>query len=273
MQREYQRWFSHALQRDMEMLVLGHAGDRVVAFPPATGRFYDLEDCGLLRSVSDRIERGYYQCFCVDSVDSESWHNSGPARARARRHEQYESYLLNEVVPFSEGHNPNSFLITAGDGFGGYHAVNFGLRHPDRVQRVLGMSGLHDIRRFTDGVLDDAVYFNNPCEFIAGERDPARLHALRRLEIILPSAGTIPRARATSAFPDNSGRRGLETPYASGTDSRTAGLPGGPCFPCISAGTIDGPTRVGRPHRSMHIYSVAPPEKIRKNDENRVHQF
>jgi esterase/lipase superfamily enzyme len=47
------------------------------------------------------------------------------------------------------------------------------------------MSGLYDIHPFSDGVLDDAVYFNNPCEYIAGERDPARLHALRRLEIIL----------------------------------------------------------------------------------------
>jgi esterase/lipase superfamily enzyme len=121
----------------MEMLVLGHAGDRVLAFPPAMGRFYDWEDCGLSRSVSDRIEQGNYQFYCVDSVESESWYNPGPPWARARRHEQYDSYLLNEVVPFSEGHSPNSFLITARTGLGGYHAVNFGLRHTDRVQRVL----------------------------------------------------------------------------------------------------------------------------------------
>jgi esterase/lipase superfamily enzyme len=185
MQREYQRWFSHVLQRDMEMLVFGHAGDRVLAFPQAMGPFYDWEDGGLIRSEADRIGRGHYQFYCVDSVDSESWCNPGPVWARARRHERYDQYLLNEVVPFSEGHNPNSSLVAAGAGFGGYHAVNFALRHPDRVQRVLGMSGPYDIRSFSDGHLDDAVYYNNPCEFIAGECDPARLHALKHLDIIL----------------------------------------------------------------------------------------
>ncbi len=33
MNREYLRWFSPSLQRDMEMLVFGHAGARVLVFP------------------------------------------------------------------------------------------------------------------------------------------------------------------------------------------------------------------------------------------------
>src|SRR2546430_2707991 len=121
MQREYQRWFSHDLQRDMEMLVFGHAGDRVLAFPPGMGRFYDWEDCGLIRAEPDRIGRGDSQFFGVDSVDGEGWYHPGRPWARASRHEQYDQYLLNEVVPFSDGHNPNSLLVTAGAGFGGYH--------------------------------------------------------------------------------------------------------------------------------------------------------
>src|SRR5206468_3512709 len=99
------------------------------------------------------------------------------ATARARRHEQYDQYILNEVLPYSEQRNPNPFLITTGASFGGYHAVNFALRHPDRIGRTLGLSGLYDIRRFTDGHHDDAVYYNNPCEFVAGESDPGRLDA------------------------------------------------------------------------------------------------
>jgi esterase/lipase superfamily enzyme len=47
------------------------------------------------------------------------------------------------------------------------------------------MSGLIDIRRFTDGVSDDLIYFHNPAEFIPLEHDPERLAALRAMDIIL----------------------------------------------------------------------------------------
>lgn len=46
--RSYHRWFSASLQRDMEVLVFGHAGTRVVAFPTSQGRFFDWEDRGLI---------------------------------------------------------------------------------------------------------------------------------------------------------------------------------------------------------------------------------
>jgi esterase/lipase superfamily enzyme len=33
MQRQYQRWYSHSLGRDMELLVFGHAGPPIIVFP------------------------------------------------------------------------------------------------------------------------------------------------------------------------------------------------------------------------------------------------
>jgi esterase/lipase superfamily enzyme len=47
------------------------------------------------------------------------------------------------------------------------------------------MSGLYDIKRFTDGYSDDNVYFNNPMDFIQHEHESGRLAALRRMDIIL----------------------------------------------------------------------------------------
>jgi esterase/lipase superfamily enzyme len=47
------------------------------------------------------------------------------------------------------------------------------------------MSGIYDIKRFADGHHDETVYFHNPLEFIANEREPARLAALKRIDIIL----------------------------------------------------------------------------------------
>src|SRR5919199_2789202 len=98
MQREYQRWTSPALGRDMEMLVFGHAGAPVLVFPTSLGRFYEYEERGMVAALSEHLEQGWIQLVCVDGIDSESWycgwcHPSG----RVWRHMQYETYVLQEV--------------------------------------------------------------------------------------------------------------------------------------------------------------------------------
>jgi len=184
--RSYHRWSSPSLQREMELLVFGHGGARVVAFPTSAGRFFDWEDRGLIGALSDHLENGWIQIFCVDSVDGESWYakDRHPAE-RAKRHMQYDHYVLNEVLPFTAERNPNPFLIVTGASFGAYHAANFAFRYPHLVGRVIGMSGYYDIKRWTGDYSDDNVYSNNPCDFLAHEHDPARLDALRNIDIIL----------------------------------------------------------------------------------------
>src|SRR6266702_2942121 len=95
------------------------------------------------------------------------------------------SLLVNEVLPFTIQHNSNPYLISAGTSFGAYHAANFAFRYPQLVGRVIGLSGYYNIKNFTNGYSDDNVYFNNPCDFIQNEHDPARLDALRHIDIIL----------------------------------------------------------------------------------------
>ena len=170
----------------MELLLFGHGGAKVLAFPTSQGRFYDWESRGLVGALRDPLERGYVQICCVDSIDSESWYagHRHPAD-RARRQCEYDAYVLNEVLPFFDARNGTPFTIATGASFGGYHAVNFALRHPDRVNRVLGMSGIYDIRRFVGTYSAECVYFNNPCDFIASEFDRHRLALLRRLDVIL----------------------------------------------------------------------------------------
>ena len=185
MNREYHRWHSPALGRDMELLVFGHAGARVLVFPTSQGRFFEWEDRGMVAALGEHLERGWVQLYCVDSVDAESWYarRRHPVE-RARRHVQYENYLLNEVLPLSSRINPTPFLITTGASFGAYHAANLAFRHPRVVDRLIGMSGLYDIRRFARGYYDETIYFNNPYDFLRNEQDPARLDALRHQDII-----------------------------------------------------------------------------------------
>jgi esterase/lipase superfamily enzyme len=186
MNREHHRWFSPSLQRDMDLLVFGHAGARVLVFPSSMGKFFEWEDRGMIGVLAEHLERGWLQLYCVDSVDSESWYAKGKhPHDRAVRQTEYERYLLNEVLPLSWQKNANQFLISTGASFGAYHAVNIALRHPGLFGRVLGMSGLYDIKEQTGGWSDDEVYFHSPADFIQNEYDQGRLDALRRMDIIL----------------------------------------------------------------------------------------
>ncbi|HLZ25505.1 MAG TPA: alpha/beta hydrolase-fold protein [Ktedonobacterales bacterium] len=186
MNRDYARWYSPSLGRDMELLVFGHSGARVLVFPTSQGRFFEWEDRCMMDTLRHHLEQGWIQIFCVDSVDGESWYNKGVHPAvRAARHAQYDAYLRNEVLPYTTSRNDNPYFITTGASFGAYHAFNFALRYPDVVNRALGMSGLYDISGFVDGYSDDNVYFNNPVAYIPNEHEPGRLDALRRLDLIL----------------------------------------------------------------------------------------
>jgi len=184
--RDYQRWFSPSLGRVMELLVFGHAGARVLVFPTSLGKFFEWEDRGMVDALAEPIERGWFQLYCVDSVDAESWYakDRHPSTA-AIRQEQYEAYLTHEVLPFSTHRNPNPFLITTGASFGAYHAINFAFRNPGLTGRVLAMSGLYDVKRLTRGYDDPRVYANDPSHYMVNLADPARLDAIRRMDIIL----------------------------------------------------------------------------------------
>jgi esterase/lipase superfamily enzyme len=186
MHRSYHRWHSPSLGHDMELLVFGHAGARVLAFPASMHPFYDWEDRGLVGSIAGRLERGHFQLFCLSQIDRQSWYAWGKHPAdRARRYRDYDRYLTDEVIPFTRSLNPHPFLMTAGPSFGAYHAINFAMRHPHLVGRALGMSGIYDIRRFTGSHYDENIYYNNPVDYLANEADPDRLAALRRMDIVL----------------------------------------------------------------------------------------
>ena len=186
MLREYHKWYSPALGRPMELLSFGHAGATVVAFPTSRGTFHEWEDKGLIRALAGRIDAGHFRLVCLDSVDAESWYAFGkPAADRARRQAEYDAYVVYEVLPFVHSRTADHYVIAAGASFGAFHALSLALRHPARVNRVVSMSGLCDIRWFADGYSDTTLFHLNPVQFVPGEHDPARLADLRRQDIIL----------------------------------------------------------------------------------------
>ena len=191
MKREHHKWYSSRLGRDMEILVFGHAGARVLAFPTRCGRFFDFENMGIVGSLQTHLEQGWLQMICVDSIDQETFYcNWCQPRDRILRHLQYEDYVLHEVMPLGQQLNSNPYSIVFGCSFGAFHAVNIALRHPQRFNRVIGFSGRYDLtsapdgfRNLFDGYYDENVYFNMPNHYLNNLHDDNWLGAIRQLDI------------------------------------------------------------------------------------------
>ena len=172
MHREHHAWFSPALDRPMELLWFGQWGRPVLMFPTAAARYYECEDFGLVGALGDKIQAGEIQVCCVDSVNTESWHDrSAPPQWRVRRHDQYDEYLANELIPFVRHRAQRDDVIAYGASFGAYHAANFALRHPDLVSRVVGFSGVYDIQPMLDGHWDELCYFHCPTAYVPNYDD------------------------------------------------------------------------------------------------------
>ena len=186
MHRDYRKWFSPTLRRDMELLVFGHAGLPVLVFPTSCGRFFEFEDRGMVAAVQHQIDAGQVQLYCLDSVDAESWYNRDvPPRWKIARHMQYEQYCMNEVLHFVHKQNSAGSVAAIGCSFGGYHAVNIAMRHPDVFTGFLSMGGAFDPSNFLHGYHDQDCYFNIPPQYLANMTDPWFLERYQRGRYVL----------------------------------------------------------------------------------------
>jgi len=186
MKRDYRKWWSPALERDMELLVFGEGGSPVLVFPTSMGRFYQWEDFKMIDHMAARIDEGWLQLWCVDSVDAESFYDkSRPPEARVQRYLQYERYITDEVLPALRHENPVDFLITAGASFGAFHALALATRRPGIARKAIGLSGAYDCARWLGGQRDGDAYFVNPLAFLPNLRDERYLEPLRATEMVI----------------------------------------------------------------------------------------
>jgi esterase/lipase superfamily enzyme len=186
MHRQYHKWYSRSLSRDMELLQFGHSGPPMLVFPSSMGSFYEYEDRGMVDAVATKLEGGGLQLFCLSSVDTESWYNRHVhPRERVRRHLQYEDYVLNDVVPLVHHVNRHPTIGLTGCSFGAYHAMTFALRRPYDFTWCVTMSGSYDIAPFLDGYFDEDCYFLNPSSFLPGLEDAYYLDQYRRNKWVL----------------------------------------------------------------------------------------
>jgi esterase/lipase superfamily enzyme len=175
----------------MDLTIYGHWGKPFIVFPCSRGRHFDFEGMGMVSAIADYIQAGKIKLFCIDSVDSESWYNwEVPPPARNARHEAYDGYVAQEVVPFVRWHcqSPAERIMATGCSMGAFHAVNTFLKHPDLFEGTIALSGLYRLDRPEFGLSTadlSAVYFNSPLAYLPGLTDSWQLNWHRQSRIVV----------------------------------------------------------------------------------------
>jgi esterase/lipase superfamily enzyme len=186
MRREIHNWFSPRLNKNMEVAVYGHFGFGLLMLPTAAADYLEYERFHLISALEPFIESGKIKVFSINSINSEAWlNNRMHPRHKAIRHQQFNAYVENEVVPFIQTHTSgNTPIITTGASLGALHAANLYFRRPDLFDGTIAMSGVYDLTSYTKGYYDEDVYFNSPVHYLPNLNDGYFLPKLRNAQHI-----------------------------------------------------------------------------------------
>jgi len=181
MDRHIASWHSPALNKEMPIASYGHYGFAVLLIPTAAADYLEYERFQLIECLRPQIESGKFRVFSIDSMNKESWMNYQMlGEHRAIRHNQFNEYVFNEVVPFIRNATSRETMIyTCGASFGALHAMNLFLKRPDILNGVISMSGVYDLTEYTRGFWDKQVYYNSPMHYVPNLSDPWYLDKIR----------------------------------------------------------------------------------------------
>jgi esterase/lipase superfamily enzyme len=166
----------------MPVAVYGHYGFALLLIPTAAADYLEYERFQLIDAIAPFIEAGKVKVFSINSINTESWMNYGlDGRQKVVRHQQYNDYVFNEVLPFVRTHtSADTQVITGGASFGALHSANLFFKRPDIINGCLSMSGVYDLTEYSRGYYDEDVYFNSPIHYISNLTDHGILEQIRR---------------------------------------------------------------------------------------------
>lgn len=181
MQREITSWYSPALGAEMPVVTYGHYGFALLLVPTAAADYLEYERFQMIDALQPFIEAGKVKVYSINSMNKESWlNNQMLGEHKAIRHNQFNDYVHNEVVPFIRSTTSNdTHLIVSGASFGALHSMNLFLKRPDIINGAISMSGVYDLSEYTKGFWDEQVYFNSPMHYIPNLNDQHYLDKIK----------------------------------------------------------------------------------------------
>ena len=182
MERLLTSWYSPRLQKEMPIAVYGHYGFALLLVPTAAADYLEYERFQLIDALAPFLDEGKIKVYSINSINNESWMNDQmDPRHKIIRHQQFNSYVYDEVVPFIHTHSSQDTpIIICGASFGALHSMNLFLKRPDLLNGVIAMSGVYDLTEYTKGYYDDDVYFNSPQHYMPNLTDHIILEQIRR---------------------------------------------------------------------------------------------
>ncbi|MDP3394769.1 esterase family protein [Sediminibacterium sp.] len=173
MDREITSWYSPALNKEMPIASYGHFGFAILLIPTAAADYLEYERFQLIDAIAPFINSGKCRVFSIDSMNKESWMNNQMLpEHKAIRHNQFNDYVFNEVIPFIRNCTSDETMIyTCGASFGALHAMNLFMKRPDIINGAISMSGVYDLTEYTKGFWDDQVFYNSPVHYIPSLND------------------------------------------------------------------------------------------------------
>ena len=187
MQREISGWHSPSLDKHMPIATYGYHGFALLLIPTAAADYLEYERFQMIDALAPHIDAGKVKVFSIDNINNESWLNNGMEPAhKAIRHNQFNRYVFEEVIPFVRNStSAETPIISSGASFGALHAMNLFLKRPDLINGVISMSGVYDLSEYTKGFFDDQVYFNSPIHYIPNLEDHDTLEKHRAGRIVI----------------------------------------------------------------------------------------
>lgn len=181
MHREIQTWHSASLNKEMEIVEYGHFGPVILLLPTAAADYLEYERFLMIDVLDKYIESGKVKIYSINSINSESWlNNKLDGRTKVVRHNQFNRYVYDEVVPFIKSRSGlDTPIYTCGASFGALHAANLFFKNPWAINGCISMSGLYDLGKYTKGYWDEDCYWNSPLHYLKDLQNEAHLDAIR----------------------------------------------------------------------------------------------
>ena len=181
MHKKVSSWYSPSLGIEMPVVSYGHYGFALLLVPTAAADFLEYERFQLIDALAPLIHAGKMKVFSINSMNKESWmNNTMLPEHKAIRHNQFNEYVFNEVIPFIKNHtSEDTPIYISGASFGALHSMNLFLKRPDLIQGVISMSGVYNLEEYTKGYFDEQVYYNSPEHYLPRLEDAWYLDKIR----------------------------------------------------------------------------------------------
>jgi esterase/lipase superfamily enzyme len=172
---------SPALGRRAHVWCFGVVGTPVIVFPSNAGVAHEWRESGMVDALGPLFAAGRIKLYCPESNISQTFSGEGSLEARMHRHEQYERFILETLVPFirRDTNQQHARMLATGCSMGAMLSSLFALKFPEVFRGALCMSGRYRGAGFVRGGASEASYFNDPLAFVPN-LEGAALERVRR---------------------------------------------------------------------------------------------